>query len=59
MDIKRIKTIYEQKNEVQVELVTVDEKEMLFIYDEKGFVNAISNPEKLSNALKEYYESRS
>lgn len=59
MDIKKIKTVYEQKNDVQIELVTVDGKEMLFIYNEKGFVNAISNPEKLSNALKEYYESRS
>lgn len=59
MDIKKIKTVYEQKNDVQIELVTVDGKEMLFIYNEKGFANAISNPEKLSNALKEYYESRS
>lgn len=59
MDIKRIKTIYEQENDVQIELVTVNEKEMLFIYDEKGFVNAISNPEKLSSSLKEHYESHS
>ena len=59
MNIKGIKTIYEQKNDVQIELVTVDGKEMLFIYNEKGFVNVIPNPEKLSNALKEYYESRS
>lgn len=59
MDIKRIKTIYEQKNDVQIELVTVDGKENLFIYDKKGFINAISNPERLSNSLKEYYESHS
>lgn len=36
MDIKRIKTIYEQENDVQIELVTVDGKENLFIYDKKG-----------------------
>lgn len=59
MDIKRIKTIYEQKNDVQIELVTIDGKENLFIYDERCFANVISNPEKLFNSLKEYYESHS
>ncbi len=59
MDIKRIKTIYEQKNDIQIELVIVDGKENLFIYDERFFVNVISNPEKLFNSLKEHYESSS
>lgn len=56
MDIKRIKTIYEQENKTQIELVMINGKEMLFIYGEKGFMNAISNPEKLFNSLKEHYE---